>query len=371
MIPYLYMKAINPLGNTRYNFDGFYFIRNQVKMNKYRIITLISIFALLAALILGICLGSVSIPAASLLAVINSRLSGKMIPPELKTTDTILFMLRIPRTVMMMLTGAALACSGGSYQGLFRNPLADPYLIGVSSGAGLGAIIAMSIPWQYGKLSAFMVPLFAFFFALITVFIVFNLGKMGGYLNVTGLLLAGVAVNAFTSALSSVWILVSGMELKRSFSWMLGGGGIAGWDRILFTAPLILIGIFGQIRYAYPLNILQFGEEQAVQLGVPVNKVRIRLIIFATLSTSAAISCTGVIGFIGLIVPHLLRFLTGSDYRKLIPLSLLGGALMLLLSDILARILMAPQEIPVGVITSVTGAPFFLWILNRSNQAKV
>ena len=271
----------------------------------------------------------------------------------------------------MLLAGASLACSGASYQGLFRNPLADPYLIGVSSGAGLGAVIALSISWSYSSLSAFMVPIFAFCFALLTVFIVFNLGRMGGYLNITGLLLAGVALNAFTSAVSSAWILISGMELKRSFSWMLGGGGVAGWTRILFTAPMILIGIIGQLRYAYPLNILQFGEDQAIHLGIPVNKVRIRMIIFATLTTSAAISVTGVIGFVGLIVPHLLRILIGADYRRLIPLSILGGALLLTLSDILARIVLAPQEIPVGVITALTGAPFFLWILNRSNHAKV
>lgn len=340
-------------------------------MKKTKDITTILVIALAAAGLLGMLLGSVSISLQDLISVFKFRIFGLEIPQSLKSTDTILFMLRIPRTLMMILTGAALACSGASYQGLFRNPLADPYLIGVSSGAGLGAIIAMSIPWQYTRLSVFMVPLFAFLFAIAAVFLVFNLGRMGGYLNITGLLLAGVAVNAFTSALSSVWMLISGMELKRSFSWMLGGGGIAGWDRILITAPLILIGIIGQIRYAYPLNILQYGEDQATQLGIPVGKVRIRLIIYATLTTSAAIACTGVIGFVGLIVPHLLRILIGSDYRKLVPLSLLGGAVMLTFSDILARVLLAPQEIPVGIITAVTGAPFFLWILNRTNQAKV
>lgn len=334
-------------------------------------ITIILISGLVTVALMGVLMGSVSISVSDMLRVIGFRLRGSELPAELRSTGTILFMLRIPRTLMMILAGAALGSSGASYQGLFRNPLADPYLIGVSSGAGLGAIIAMSVPWQYSKLSAFMVPLFAFTFAVITVFVVFNLGRMGGYLNITGLLLAGVAVNAFASALSSVWILLSGLEIKRSFSWMLGGSGITGWDRILFTAPLILIGIIGQLLYAYPLNILQFGDDQAIQLGIPVNAVRIRLIVFATLTTSAAIACTGVIGFVGLIVPHLLRILVGSDYRRLISLSALGGAVMLTLSDILARIILAPQEIPVGVITAVTGAPFFLWILNRSNHAKV
>ena len=342
-----------------------------MKMKKNKDIIIILISALAASGLLGILLGSVPISIQDLTAIIRFRLSGIEIPPDMKSTGTILFMLRIPRTVMMMLTGAALAISGASYQGLFRNPLADPYLIGVSSGAGLGAVIALSFSWQYSRFSAFAVPLFAFIFALAAVFLVFNLGRMGGYLNITGLLLAGVAVNAFTSALSSVWILVSGLELKRSFSWMLGGGGIAGWDRIFVTAPMILIGIAGQIRYAYPLNILQYGEDQALQLGIPVNKVRIRLIIYATLTTAAAIACTGVIGFVGLIVPHLIRIAVGSDYRRMLPLSLLGGAVMLTISDILARVILAPQEIPVGIITAMTGAPFFLWILNRTNQAKV
>ena len=342
-----------------------------MKMKKNKDIIIILISALAASGLLGMLLGSVPISIQDLTAIIRFQLSGIEIPPDMKSTGTILFMLRIPRTVMMMLTGAALAISGASYQGLFRNPLADPYLIGVSSGAGLGAVIALSFSWQYSRLSAFAVPLFAFIFALAAVFLVFNLGRMGGYLNITGLLLAGVAVNAFTSALSSVWILVSGLELKRSFSWMLGGGGIAGWDRIFVTAPMILIGVTGQIRYAYPLNILQYGEDQALQLGIPVNKVRIRLIIYATLTTAAAIACTGVIGFVGLIVPHLIRIAVGSDYRRMLPLSLLGGAVMLTISDILARVILAPQEIPVGIITAMTGAPFFLWILNRTNQAKV
>ena len=346
-------------------------MRSTLMKRKEKAITFLLSVGLAAAVAAGMMLGSVSIPASSLIRVIGCCLSGKEIPSELRSAAVILVQLRIPRTFMMILAGAALAGSGATYQGLFRNPLADPYLIGVSSGAGLGAIIAMSIPWHYSKLSAFMVPLFSFVFAVAAVFLVFNLGRMGGYLNITGLLLAGVAVNAFTSALSSVWLLFSGLEIRRSFSWMLGGNGSVGWDRILITLPLIIIGLIGQLSCAYPLNILQFGEDQAVQLGIPVSRVRIRLIICATLATSAAISCTGVIGFVGLIVPHLLRIFIGSDYRRLIPLSAIGGSLMLALSDILARIILAPQEVPVGIVTAVTGAPFFLWILNRSNHAKV
>lgn len=336
-----------------------------------RKICIILTAGLLTAAILGILLGNVIIPLSDLSGILGALLKGEALSGTLRSTARILTLLRIPRTVMMLLAGAALGSSGASYQGLFRNPLADPYLIGVSSGAGLGAVIALSINWRYSRISALMVPIFTFVFALVTVFIVFNLGRMGGYLNITGLLLAGVAMNAFTSALSSAWILVSGMEPKRSFSWMLGGGGIAGWDRLLIAAPLILIGLLGQFRYSYPLNILQYGDEQALQLGIPIKQVRIRLIIFATLATSAAIACTGIIGFVGLIVPHLLRVLNGGDYRRLIPLSTAGGALLLTGADILARIILRPQELPVGIITALMGAPFFLWILNRSAKAKV
>ncbi len=346
-------------------------MNNQKLRQRTRTAALILLIGLAVVCILGMLLGSVRIPLRTLVQVLASALGGTELPAQLKSTAKILYLLRIPRTVMMVLAGAALACSGAAYQGLFRNPLADPYLIGVSSGAALGAVIALSVNWNYSKLLAFMVPLFAFIFALVSVFIVFNLGRMGGYLNITGLLLAGVALNAFSSALTSVWILISGMEMKRSFSWMLGGGGIAGWDQILFSAPLILIGIAGQVIYAYPLNILQFGEEQALELGIRVDRVRIRMILFATLATSAAIAITGVIGFVGLIVPHLLRIIVGADYRKLVPLSILGGAFLLTASDILARIVLAPQEIPVGLITALCGAPFFLWILNRSSHAKV
>lgn len=326
---------------------------------------------LLIAAAAGICVGSIPIRISDLFRLIGCRLSGKPIPADMGWIDTIIFQLRLPRTLMMLLVGAALSGSGAVYQGLFRNPLADPYLIGVSAGAGLGAVIALSFPVNTTFIGAYIIPLFAFLFALLTVTVVFNLGRMGGYLNITGLLLAGVAVNAFASAMTSGWMLLSGQEMKRSFSWMLGGGVSVGWREILITAPLILLGIAGMIRYAYPLNLLQYGDEQALRMGVPVKRVRNRLILYATLTTSSAIAFTGVIGFVGIIVPHLLRILGNNDYRKLIPLSVLGGALFLGSADILARVLLAPEEIPVGIITALTGAPFFLWVLNRNNHAKV
>ena len=320
-------------------------------------------FLLLILVLLSICLGSVPVPLRDLLKVLRCTFTGKSIPDDLRGSANILMLLRLPRTVMMMLAGAALGCSGASYQGLFRNPLADPYLIGVSAGAGLGAVISLSVPHT----TALLTPAFAFCFGLAAVGAVILLGNVRGTAPVTGMLLAGIAVNALASAATNGWMLLSGEELRKSFSWMLGGGGIAGWNEVGAAAPLILISILGQYCYAYPLNGLQFGEEDAAQLGISVRNVRLGSILFSTLGVAAAISFNGIIGFIGLVVPHILRLWIGGDYRRLIPLSALGGAFGLLLADILARTILAPRELPVGIITALIGAPFFLWLLRHSS----
>ncbi len=320
---------------------------------------------LLIMMIVSMITGSVRLNLADVLQMLGMKLTGNSLSQELLIIEKILFSLRAPRTLLMVLTGAALACSGASYQGLFRNPLADPYLIGVSSGASLGAVIAMSISWPYTRLGTLMTPLMAFFFAILTVIAVFHLGKIGGVLNMTGLILAGVAVNAIASALTSGWLLISNSELRYSLSWMLGGITRSGWEPLTVMVPVLLVGMAGQWALAYPLNVMQFGDEQAAQLGVSVQKMRRRIIFFSTLTTATAIAFSGIIGFVGLIVPHMIRLLVGSDYRRLIPLSILGGGLFLLTADVIARTVIAPQELPVGILTALTGAPFFLWLLHQ------
>ena len=326
---------------------------------------------LLAGIGISIFIGSVTFQFEDILRVIRLKLSGGEIPLDLASLEKILFSLRIPRTLLMTFIGAALACSGASYQGLFRNPLADPFLIGVSSGASLGAVISMSVHWPYSQIGLWMTPILSFLFALITVFLVFYLGRIGGSLNTTGLILSGVAVNAFASAITYSWILISSSEVRHSLSWMLGGIYQSGWEPFLIVVPVMLIGMAGQWVLAYPLNILQFGDEQASQLGINVHQIRRRIIFFSTLTTAAAISFSGIIGFVGLIVPHMIRLVCGSDYRKLIPLSILGGAFFLLTADVISRSIIAPQELPVGIITAITGAPFFLWLLQRSKHKDV
>jgi iron complex transport system permease protein len=324
------------------------------------------VLALLAlALVLSIAVGSVMIPPGTMLDILRVRLTGLAIPKELAPFATILFSLRLPRTALVAVTGAALAGSGAAYQGLFRNPLADPYLIGVASGAGLGAIIAMTFGGPTTILGYMAVPVAAFAGAMVTVIIVYELARVGKTLPATNLILAGVAVSSFATALTSFLMLNSTGELRRALVWLLGGASMSGWQPVLAELPYVVIGLGVLLVMGHALNVMQVGEEQAQQLGLPVERVRLLVVGAASLATAAAVSFAGIIGFVGLVVPHVVRMICGADYRRILPLSIICGAILLLAADVLARVVMAPQEIPVGIIMSLVGAPFFLWILRR------
>ncbi len=330
----------------------------------------ISLALLIAALLASVAIGSVTIPPVVLVNLLVARLGGSGLPtPEsLQPFSTILFSLRLPRTALIALGGAALSCSGAAYQGLFRNPLADPYLIGVASGAGLGAVIAMSVRWSYTATGLLAVPLSAFAGALLTVFIVYQLARVRRVVPITNLILAGVAVSSFATALTSFWMINATGEVRRALVWLLGGAAMSGWQPVLAVLPYIILGTVILLTLGHALNVLQFGEEQAKQLGIESDRIRLAIVIAASLATAAAVSFAGLIGFVGLIVPHSVRLLWGVDHRRLLPLSILNGAAFLLLADVLARTIMAPQEIPVGIITALVGAPFFLWLLHRAKQ---
>ncbi len=329
---------------------------------------LISALLLAVMLLLSIAVGSVFIPPSTILKLIYLRLGGIEPSLTLKPFDTILFGLRLPRTAMTALVGAALACSGGAYQGLFRNPLADPYLIGVASGAGLGAVAAITLNWPTTFLGMLAVPISAFAGAMITVLVVYSLSKVGRTVPTSTLILAGVAVSSFASALTSFLMLQSTGEIRRALHWLLGGAMMSGWQPVLAVLPYIIAGCGVLVIMGHALNVLQFGDEQAQQLGLPAVWVRRVVIIAASLATAAAVSFTGIIGFVGLVVPHIIRLFWGMDYRRLLWLALFNGASFLLAADILARALLAPEELPVGIITALAGAPFFLWVLRRAKQ---
>ncbi len=333
---------------------------------------ILNTFFLIAALIVSVAIGAVYIPPGTITQIILNSLIAHLEPGIISDTMvTIVWQLRLPHAILIAMAGAALAASGAGYQGLFQNPLADPYLIGVASGAGLGAVLAMSLNWPSNLLGFFSIPGAAFIGAALTVIIVYRLARFGNILSTTNLILAGVAVGSFASALTSFIMLRSEGEVRRAIAWLLGGSALSGWLPVLAGLPYILISLGMLVASGYALNVLQFGDEQAQQLGLPVERIKIWIIIAASLATATAVAFTGVIGFVGLIVPHMVRILWGPDYRRLIPLSILAGATMLLIADLLARIIFAPQEVPIGVITALAGVPFFLWILRRSQRGIV
>jgi iron complex transport system permease protein len=321
------------------------------------------------AIIFSIGLGSVYIAPLEVIRILLSRIPMiQLIRDWQETSEIILFNIRLPRTMLIVLTGAALGGSGASYQGLFRNPLADPYLIGIASGAGLGAVIAMSIEFPTTLLGLFTIPIAAFVGALITVAFVYNIARVGKSAQVTTLILAGVAVGSFATALTTFLMLRSQEQLRRAIGWLLGGFALGGWLPVIALVPYVIIGLTILILFARPLNVLQFGDDQAEQMGLNVERVKMIVIVAASLTTAAAVAFSGIIGFVGLVTPHLIRLVWGPDYRKLLPLSILGGAAMLLLTDIVARTAIAPQELPLGVVTALIGAPFFLYLLRRAKQ---
>jgi iron complex transport system permease protein len=322
---------------------------------------LLAVLTLLLTLTLSMAIGSVFIPPMEIWRVLVGDASNE-------TFRTILFNIRLPRTILIALVGAALAGSGATYQGLFRNPLADPYLIGVASGAGLGAILAMSVNWPYTLLGLFAVPLAAFLASLLTVYAVYTFAQIGRTVPTTNLILSGVAVSSFATSITTFLMLRSTGEVRRAIGWLLGGVSLVGWDVTLALIPYLAVGMGLLVLTGYSLNLLQFGDDQAAQMGLNVRRAKFTIIIASSLVTAAAVSFAGIIGFVGLVVPHIVRIWWGVDYRRLIPLSILGGASVLLIADVLARIVIAPQELPVGIVTALAGAPFFLWVLRRAKN---
>jgi len=332
---------------------------------------LVNLGVLLAVLVLSVAAGPVFIPPGTLLRILGSGLPGLHIQPDWpETFAAIIYKVRLPHTALVALTGAALSGSGAAYQGLFRNPLADPYLIGVASGAGLGAIAAMAAGWSDGLLGMYTIPAAAFVGAVLTVVLVYSIARVGPTLPTTTLILAGVAFSAFATSLTSLLMMRSTEELHRATSWLLGGSLLSGWDPVLAILPYVMLGLGILTISGHSLNVLQFGEEQAQQLGLPAERVKALLLLAASLTTAAAVAFSGIIGFVGLIVPHTIRMIWGPDYRRLVPLSILGGGSALLAADLAARLVIAPQVLPLGIVTALAGAPFFLWLLRRAkNQA--
>ena len=284
------------------------------------------------------------------------------------TSATIVLDIRLPRILMAGLVGAALSTAGATYQGVFRNPLADPYLIGVAQGAGLGAIIGFMLPFS-GPTGLGIVPVLAFCGALGAASVVYALARVGKTLPTTTVILAGVAMGAFLASITSFLLINSGQNLHGILSWLMGGFSLSNWDEVYILLPYIVVGLIPIYLYSRPLNVMQLDEEQAQQLGINVERVKLVLLLTATLITAAAVSFAGSIGFVGLILPHAVRLVWGPDHRFLLPLSTVAGAIFLILADTLARTVLGAADLPVGVVTAFFGAPFFLYLLRQRKRA--
>lgn len=335
-----------------------------------RIYGILGLSALLVGVaVLATAVGSVQIPFLTVGQVLLAKLPLVSFTAGWPTTtETIILDIRLPRIVLSGLVGAALAIAGATYQGLFRNPLADPYLIGVAQGAALGAVIGFLIPTGWHNMEFGIIPLLAFIGALGSTIIVYNLARVGKSLPITTLILAGVALGALLGSIVSYLIIFSGEKMHGIIFWLMGSFSMSQWSEVRLVLLYVIIGTLVILLYSRPLNIMQLDEEQAQQLGVNVEKIKIVLLAAATLITAAAVSFVGIIGFVGIIIPHAVRLIWGADYRFLLPLSVLTGAIFLILADLLARTVLAPTEVPIGVITALCGAPFFLYLLRRRRK---
>lgn len=332
-----------------------------------------SLLVLASVLVLAAGIGSVAIPPQVVLEVVAHGMKALVVGEPLLPVDldglrsvhtTIVWQLRLPRVVLAALVGMALGLAGAAFQGVFRNPLADPYLLGAASGAGFGAASAMvlGLPLLLGGVA---VPAAAFVGAALTVLLVVSLARRGWSLPIVPLILAGVVVGSVLAAGTSFVLLVAREQAAGVLTWLLGSLAFASWTRVATVAPVLLGGALLLQAAARGLDLLQLGEQSAAQLGVRVELLKWGVVALATLVTAIAVSVAGVIGFVGLLVPHAVRLAIGPDHRRLLILSALWGGLFLVAADLLARSLIAPAEVPVGVVTALVGAPVFLALLRR------
>ena len=320
---------------------------------------------LVIAIVLAIICGAVRIPLESIEACF---LHSRPLAPD---QQTILLDVRLPRIVAAAMVGASLSLAGLLFQGLFRNPLADPYVIGSSGGAVLGASVGMVLLPQVSWMGFSAIALLAFAGSVATIAIVYSLARVGGTTQVVTLLLAGFAVSTMLSY-SSYFVEILdrdyGMGLRVLASWLHGSIGVPRWTQVGVVGLLLLIALPASAVLARRLNTLALGDEYAQQLGVKVESVRIAIIIVGSLFAAVAVSLGGLIGFVGLIVPHLARLVMGPDHLRLLPVTALTGAAFLVLTDTLARTVMAPSELPVGILMALIGGPFFLYLLRRTKR---
>jgi iron complex transport system permease protein len=325
---------------------------------------------LVGSLLVGLGVGPVGIGAGGIAESALSHLPLLHVHSPLSSVqEAILWQIRAPRVVLAALVGGMLAVAGSAYQGVFRNPLADPYLLGVAAGAGLGATLAISLRLAGG--SEQIVPVAAFAGATVAVVCTYALGRSAGAARGTGaLVLAGVTVAAFMTAIETFVQQQHTDTLQDVYAWLLGGFATAGWIDVLVAAPYIVVSCVVLLLHRRVLDVLSLGDDEAASLGIDVRRTRLLVVAAATAGTAAAVSVSGLIGFVGIIVPHTIRLLVSTSYRAVVVLSLVVGAGFLVLTDVLARTIISPAELPIGVVTAFFGAPFFAVVLRTSKSVR-
>ena len=326
--------------------------------------------ALLAvAFAAGVSIGPADMPVGRVVLELFDRLPLVNVDSGLDSRQSaILWDIRLPRVVLALLVGATLSVAGGSYQGVFRNPLADPYLLGAAAGAGLGATLVLTFDAQGGWGPFDVLPAVAFVGALLAVGLTYLVGRAAGRGvagTTTSLILAGVAMASLFTAVQTYLQQRSDDTVREVYAWILGGLSTSGWSEVRLILPWTALAAAGVLLYRRPLDVLAVGDEEATTLGLHVDRTRLVVVVAASLGTAAAVAVSGLIGFVGIIVPHAIRLVAGHSYRVILPLTLVAGGAFMVLADLAARTALSPAEVPIGVITALVGAPFFLALLGR------
>jgi iron complex transport system permease protein len=335
---------------------------------RFRITICILILALFTVIILALAVGSAQLGFFKVIRILSDEVLGVKGRGIGQFDRQIVLDVRLPRIILAIIVGAALSMAGVIYQSLFRNPMADPSVIGTSSGAALGATIAIAVGSDLKINLLGTIPFMAFTGAILTTLLVYRLAKIGSRVPMTVLLLAGIAVSTFLSSAISLIMILRRNDMYNIVSWLMGGFASRRWIDVGIIAPYALIGFLATLIFGRELNLMLLGEERARQLGLNSDRLQKFMISSASLLVAGAVSVGGIIGFVGLLVPHMVRFITGPDHKYLLPASALAGGLFLLAADTIARTLLAPLELPVGVVTSLCGAPFFIYLLIKNKR---
>ena len=339
-------------------------MKTNKKRTKYLSLIALTLFMFVAVFVSSM-VGVTSFSFSDIITMVTEKLGISESTSVSNMQNTIFWNLRLPRIVLCLLVGAALSVCGATYQSIFRNPLTDPYILGISSGASLGAAISILIGMDS---QLFGIGTMALATALLTVLLIYKIASIGNRMHTSTLLLTGVCFTFLITAVISFLMVLNQDKMERIIFWTMGSFAAASWTDVLVTAPCVVIGICVVIYYSKDLNLLLVGSETAKSLGVNVERTKKHLLFFTTLMVAFAVSCCGVIGFVGLIVPHCIRLVVGADNRLIIPYSIFVGGIFLLMCDTLSRTVLQPSELPVGSITALVGAPMFIYLLWKSKK---